>query len=646
MKRVLSLSLAVLMLLTTALGLVSCGKMEDNGAVINAYYVGEMYDFDPSRAALDDDAMRVFALLYEPLFSLAKNGKVKPALAESYKILDDGKMEIVIKPTTWSDGATVTAYDVVFAWKRILEPGFKSPAAALLYEVENALEAKNAAEDENGHPITTEDVGAVAVNANTISITFREVLDEDGNPVKPNYDAFLQNLTSVALAPLRQSVVEGDRGAATDYWGKRSITIVTNGPFTVRTLDHERKEFTIERNRYYNYATKDAIGTDNPNKFVNPYQFVNDWSIGYEAEPDGNGKLPEVSQEEFITRLADRFAENSVFIMSDLPLSLREEYKKQLKTNDTLSTMSILLNGAASSSALSNKDIRLALSSVLDREEIAELLICARPATGFVTSGVFDAANRRKDFRKEGGALLSVNATDANAAAVAAISALSASQKRLTLAHNDTDADRAVAEYVKAKWEALGFTVKLLALSYNEESVDLVLDGNRPQKFEFRGSQLVDAYDDFKVGTQEIDALLMDYQMLSPDAFTPLAAFTTAMNGNGVDLSTDSQGMQALTQRGNVLGFANGDYDALIEAAYNERDLEKRSELLHDAEELLLSEMPLIPLTFGQSYYVASSKLRGISTDYYGYPILTEVRLKNYQKYLPVPEEEETSAAE
>ena len=176
MKRIFTLTLALVMLLSTVLGLASCG-IDDDGAIINAYYVGEMYDFDPARAILDDDAMRVMSLLYEPLFTLDEKGRLQNALAEDYEIFRDEengeyRMEITLKPTMWSDGmkGAVKASDVVYAWKRILEPDFESQAAPLLYAIENAVEAKTAVSDEKGHPITTEDIGAAAVNEDTISI--------------------------------------------------------------------------------------------------------------------------------------------------------------------------------------------------------------------------------------------------------------------------------------------------------------------------------------------------------------------------------------------------------------------------------------------------------------------------------------------
>ena len=670
MKRILSLSLMVLMLLSSVLGLAACGKMKDNGAEISAYYVGEMYDFDPARAAVDDDAMRVLALLYEPLFRLTEGGKVKPALAERYEIIKDEKlgeykMEITLKDTMWSDGTSaVTAYDVVFAWKRILDPTFKCEAAPLLYAIEGALEVKSAASDENNHPITTESFGLVADNKETLTVTFRKCFDEDGNQVEPDYDAFLRNLTSVALAPVRQSVVEGDHGAAADYWGKRSLTIVTNGPFTVSTLDFDRGEFTLQRNAYYGYATREEAVDHRADANVKPYTITTDWS-------------------KETADLADRFAANSVFIMSDLPLALRSDEKlaKKTEVNDTMSTMSILLNENSRkgqdkyASPLANAAIRRGLSAVIDREAIAELLVYAEPATGFVSHGVFNTNSKRNEFREEGGALLATTATavetvkaDSNFAT--AFAGLKTAQKTLVLAYNDTEADKAVAEYVETAWEALGFNVTLKALTYNAEVITQQAGDGQTQEFNIRASQLIDVCEDFAIGDGEsilaayrdqkvipsgmeyntiyhndtnlqkvyFDAVIMDYQMLSPDAFTALAAFSTTLNGNGVNLSVDQNYEQPNTRYKHVTGFQNAEYDELIEAAYNTVDADARAALLHEAEALLLEEMPVIPLTFGQCHYVTSNKIKKVSTDYYGYPILTKTSLKNYQKYLETEE--------
>ena len=625
MKRILTLTLALVMLLSTVLGLASCG-IDDNGAIINAYYVGEMYDFDPARAALDDDAMRVMSLLYEPLFTLDEKGKLKYALAESYEIFRDEEngeysMEITIKQTMWSDGmkGAVKASDVVYAWKRILEPDFESQAAPLLYAIENAVEAKTAASDANGHPITTEDIGAAAVNEDTIAITFRKVYDAEGNQVEPNYDAFLRNLTSVALSPVCQQVVS----AGESYWSNLAYTVLTNGPFKISKLDVAFGEFTIERNPYYEYSyeEKDKALTASPDAHVRPYQIATDWSLSAEE-------------------MADLFAKNSLFIMSEMPLSLRTEMKDDIEANDTLSTMTVLLNTTkAADGPLASAAIRRTLSSVLNRQSIADLLVFATPATGFVSNGVFNTDSRRDTFREEGGNLL--GATDKDPGFDTAFAAVPKLKRTMTLGYNDTESDKAVAEYIKGAWEALGFTITLKALSATEVSAEDSAAGAA-----YNSSQLLEAYyNNFKVGNTTLDALIIDYQMLSPDAFTALAGFSTTLNGNGVSgLTPEGNNLvQNITSVANVTGFSNATYDDLINKAFAESDLEKRAEYLHDAEELLLEEMPVIPLTFGQCHYLASSKIKNIEVGYYGYPILTKTKLKNYQKYLPT---EEAPAAE
>jgi oligopeptide transport system substrate-binding protein len=45
-------------------------------------------------------------------------------------------------------------------------------------------------------------------------------------------------------------------------------------------------------------------------------------------------------------------------------------------------------------------------------------------------------------------------------------------------------------------------------------------------------------------------------------------------------------------------GWNNPEYDALLEAAANEIDLERRAELMHQAEQLVLQEVPVIPVYF------------------------------------------------
>ena len=89
MKKILALVLSLAMLLSLPVALTSCGGDEDLGAEVNMYFVGDVYDFDPTRAYVDDDAVKLFSLIYEPLFAFNADGEVECALAKSYKIIEE-----------------------------------------------------------------------------------------------------------------------------------------------------------------------------------------------------------------------------------------------------------------------------------------------------------------------------------------------------------------------------------------------------------------------------------------------------------------------------------------------------------------------------------------------------------------------------
>ena len=61
----------------------------------------------------------------------------------------------------------------------------------------------------------------------------------------------------------------------------------------------------------------------------------------------------------------------------------------------------------------------------------------------------------------------------------------------------------------------------------------------------------------------------------------------------------------------NYTGFANNEFDRLIEAAGQEADRQKRFKLFEEAEAILLDEMPVIPIYHYTSKYLANPKVKG-----------------------------------
>ena len=116
--------------------------------------------------------------------------------------------------------------------------------------------------------------------------------------------------------------------------------------------------------------------------------------------------------------------------------------------------------------------------------------------------------------------------------------------------------------------------------------------------------------------------------MLSTDAFSALSQFAVPFSGNGVDMYSENYDLYT-----HVTGYASEEYDALIAAAFAEKDRAKRAEILHDAEELLMEDMPVIPLVFLQDAYLTHKDLTKVKSTYYGTRDFKDTKLKNYMKY-------------
>ena len=136
--------------------------------------------------------------------------------------------------------------------------------------------------------------------------------------------------------------------------------------------------------------------------------------------------------------------------------------------------------------------------------------------------------------------------------------------------------------------------------------------------------------------------------MFGVNAFAALCGFSSTMSGNGIVINLDENGIYNCGEENDskpiphIGGFSDPEYDAIIEKAYKETDKNKRAELLHEAEALLMKDMPITPLVQLQNGYTSNSDLSGVKTNYYGAFMFTKAVLKNRDKY---EEPEETRAA-
>ena len=600
MKKIVSSLLLVLMLCGTALGLTSCGDKEPvgGGAQIGVYLGDAIYDFDPQGDYTNDAALSVISLLFEPLFRINSKGELKKAMASDYEINESKRtIKITLRESYWDDGVTrVTAQDFVYAWKNLIRSQNANPAAALLYDIENAMEIKM-------DQISLDEFGARALNDKTIEIKL-----EAGCK---SYKSFLRNLANVALSPLNSLKVANRE----EFWAKKLSTFSSNGPFTLGSYDVEEGVFTLERNAGYHNPKKTDATAD---AYVTPYMLKTLWNVD-------TTKSDTVYLDELTAQL-----KKTVFYMGELSLAQRTALKKKVKTSNLLSTYTYAFD--TENPLFANKEVRLVLESVIDRSEIVKTIVFGKAATGLVPSKVADGTKISSNFRKNSGNLLSTTATKTIDEAKARLAELNVTPGAFTLTYLDSETERAIASYVAQRWTALGYAVTLNPVSGVQVNYN---DGGSTVSLYDSALQL--AYE-----TGDFDVIGIDYQMFSTDALVGLSALTSNMNGNGLNYGSGEgyvEGETTYAPLGNVLGYKNADYDAKVAAAFAEKNLNKRADLLHEAEKILLQDMPIIPLVFNQSFYVAK-ELSGISFGYNGYVSFTKVSQKNYTKYLPKNETE------
>ena len=326
MKRFLSLMLAGVMLLCM---LASCSglKGDDKGPIFNIYLGSELRNWDPAVAYNDASAVRFFSLIYSGLMTVDEKGNIEKSLAKNITTFQDAKtgehkMQIEIIDTAWSDGRKLQVDDIIFAWKRIIEPSFSSPAAAMLFQIKNARAIRNG-------DATIDDLGVASLDTTLLEITFES---------EPDTDLFLEYLASPALVPLREDVV-----SFSEDWSKYSQYLVASGPFCVKYLDtaHFGESVTLERNEYYldvEGHTEKALDKD-----VTPYRIV----VHYNYDDAMLDEAFAYTEEEGTVSLSDTLSlshiSDKILYVSDITAARADKYD-DIETAETMSVYSYYVN--------------------------------------------------------------------------------------------------------------------------------------------------------------------------------------------------------------------------------------------------------------------------------------------------------------
>ncbi|MBQ7321448.1 MAG: hypothetical protein IJW99_05075 [Clostridia bacterium] len=630
-KRLLALLLCLVMLISC---LAACGSSTDDskkddedeenvdkGAYIKMYLADEVFDFDPAYVFNNESAAKIISLMYEPLFTLTANGKVEKALVKSYKIFRDAnseeyKMTINLKKTFWSDGTYVSADDVVYAWKRILEVENSSEAAYLLYDIKNARAVKEG-------EMSIDDLGIYAVDDLVLEITFEGDID---------YDQFLVNLTSYALVPLREDIVSRN-----DDWSKKPATITCSGPFTLRSVSYadEDKGLTLERNQYYmrDRSKNDLL------KFVTPYRLI----VDYTKTAD---------------EIMQSYANGEIFYVGEIPFSVRASYADQAEITDALSTHVYYLNENAmiddgtlqeveakdaegnpivdennkpvmvwegGEKLFANATVRQALSLAIDREAIAQAVVFAKAATALVPPAAMEGYDVKTLFRTAGKDLLATSADVAAAKSLLSSAGIDATKYTFSITVRESDeAHMKIAEMVQAAWASLGFNVNL------DVAGVIVNDDMNTATEEVAKDIRDDMYNEklYGINGQTFEVIAVDAFATNGGASSMLVPFAKQFAGQAMDMSTLDYIVSP-----HMTGYDSEEYNNVLEEYHATKDIAKKAELLHKAEEILMKDLPVIPIIYNQNAIMVSDDLSNVNPIFYQPAYFKKAKQKNYELY-------------
>ena len=654
-KRIIALLLCLATAVTVFVG--CSGKIdadsEYKGQQITMYLTDNIYDLDPANAYNNEVTRNIVNLLFDTLFTVDEKGKVKESLAESYKTEtdEDGNvfMYIQIKEDArWSDNQPVTADDVVFAWKRILNPNNAYECASLLFDIKNAR-AYNEAE------VSKDDIGLIA-DGKLLTIEFEKKID---------FNHFLLNLTSLALAPLREDIASKNAD-----WAKKPGIMTSSGPFKLAKVGFYKNDTIKYEDLYYSQPKVDENNKVMNDKNGNPIyidatvpknfdaQSVNSFILErnlyyYRNAEDGEKLDKSVTPYRIIVdcgmtdaEILEAYNAGIITYVGDIPMSIRKDVKGEAKTYSSLSTNSLYLNQNAEIKKLvgyengdktkplyetvklfANKAVRQALSLAIDREAIANGVVFAEVATGLVPTGVYDTNSAKKLFRDASTAKYDYLAKNADKAAqILAAQDITPSDYYFTLTVSSyDDVHTYVAKSVVEAWKKLGFNVELNirgTIANNDFHKDV---SGIP------GDLCDDLWaEDLRRGSFE--AIILDIVAPSTDPFSVLAPYAKQFSGQKMDMSNAED--YKLTPH--VTGYDSKDYNDTIEAIYNNKDIASRSANLHKAEDILMEDMPVIPIIFNKAAYLINEDVLDLNSktgEYYYHVTFDKMSIKKYEEY-------------
>ncbi|MBI9010063.1 MAG: peptide ABC transporter substrate-binding protein [Tenericutes bacterium] len=497
-------------------------------------------------------------------------GVITPGIAESWVTSADGlTVTFTLRDSKWSDGSDLTASDFVYSWLRGMDQATASEYA-WIWEYTNIVGSIDAVYwtdtcnnttdvcnvyDDNDDLVGADNADGLGDDnglnyADTLAAVGIEATDDNTlvvSLVNPT-PYYVSLMAFYHFMPVKQSAVEAV-GGEEGLWAKSPELVVSNGPF-ILTSYTSGTGLVLEQNSEYWNADEVYLETIN-GKFID---LATTAYVGYNA--GDLDVLPSVPN----AMTAALIAEDPDFYV----FPLLGTYYYNFLMDDADETWD-------------NLNLRKALTYSIDRTAITEALSAGQvPATGFVPAGFLD--NDGNDFAAESGDY-GIPIDDSKYAEAVTLFATAATEMGMTVTelqaylagkvilYNTSEGHKLVAEMVQESWRT---------------NLGIELDLQNQDWAVFQNTREEGDYDISRGGW------LTDFM--------------------------DPAGLLAIFTSGNAYNDPNWDsaaYDTLMTEAQATADPVVHFEKLYAAQNILMGELPIIPVYYYADVYLIQSYVTG-----------------------------------
>ena len=375
--------------------------------VLNWFAGGEVTTMDSGKE-YDTISAEQIGYFNDTLYRINSDNEAVPSLALDYPTVSEDGLTATLEirhDAKYSNGTDIKAEDIVYAAQRVVDPATGSQAAGNLSWIKNAAE------------ITAGELDVSELGIRALSDYELEIDLTAPNPYLNN------ELSNVLLAPVSKEFVES---VGADQYGLSSETLLSSGPFVLQ--DWSGADISWEYVKNENFWDADNIYFDQIN-----IQILKEVATGVSLYEAGELDGVEISGD-------------YISLYRDTPDSVQV---------DTLRMTNLEL-GISSNEYLQNEKVRKALSLVINREELANIILngSGTPAVGVIPNGIAVNPETGASIEEDFGNLIEYDVEKAQELWAEALDELGVSEITFELYTSDSDEHIKVGTYLQSVFQA------------------------------------------------------------------------------------------------------------------------------------------------------------------------------------------------